>query len=175
MTDIDQISRRWLEHEDAVNRKERLERLKWLGNLTPSRDWVSYHGGVISEYLYDESRYCFVYGQFLATIILGLAFVDHSIGAILYGFGRNDLKRASVSSLLSEGFAAGLISHAEYAALQRIKKTRNPFVHFRPPDDPERVETRSVDADEHPYALIEEDARLVMIVVQRLLGPLPLV
>jgi hypothetical protein len=174
MYDIDKIAVEWLEREDTVNREDRLVRLKWLASLTTSREYVTFHG-LTTKYLYDEAIYCYVYGQFLASIILGLAFIEQSIAAILYGSGRNDLERAGIKSLLTEALNAGIISDADYHAISRIRVTRNPFTHFRPPIHSESIEGRALLRKEHPYVLIEEDAKFVMKIIKKLQGNLPLV
>jgi len=63
----------WLEHEESACREGRLERLSWLAQLMPQIEYRLFPGGWMAKQLFEETRYCFVYGQFLAAIVLGMA------------------------------------------------------------------------------------------------------
>jgi len=120
--------------------------------------------------LFEEARYCFVYGQFLATIVLGLAYIEHSLAGLFYASGRNELERAGISILLKEALAYNWIDQAEFDNLQRARRIRNPITHFRRPLHSDTIEYRAVMQDGMPYTIIEEDARHVMETAVHLLG-----
>ncbi len=127
-------------------------------------------GGQISKYLFEEARYCFVYGQFLATIVMGLSFIEHTLASLFYASGRNDLERASISTLLLEALNSEWIDQSEFDNLERAKKVRNPITHFRKPGHIDTIDYRMVMQNELPYLIIEEDAKHVMETVLHLLG-----
>jgi hypothetical protein len=163
-------SEQWLDNEDRVEREARIERLRWLTEQMPKVDWMLYGTGPISKYLFEEARYCFAYGQYLASIVLGLAFIELSLGGAFYGAGRNDLERAGIAALSKEALAVGWLSQADYEAIEQARQYRNPITHFRPPGHDERVEARAFHAGaSHAYAVIEQDARKVMQIVFHLL------
>jgi hypothetical protein len=156
----------WLEHEDGLCRPDRAHRLQWTIEAMPQVDFQLFRGGLLSKYLFEESRYCFVYGQFLATILLGLAFIEHTLAALFFGGGRNDLGCAGLATLLSEAVNAGWLSNEEYAKLDNSRAIRNSIAHFRPPLHPERIEYRAFISEEnHPYQILESDARDLLEVV----------
>lgn len=159
----------WIKKEDEKCYQDRLDRLQWLLNITPVSDKWLFHGGWLSKYLFEEARNCFVYGQFIATIVLGFSFIEHSIASILYGSGQNNIRRSRADNLLEEARQQGLLDETEYQRLEHIRKLRNPIVHFRQPGDYERVEYKAVLADDHPYVILENDARYVMSIVLRLI------
>jgi hypothetical protein len=163
----------WLNREDAVAREGRLSRLIWIATQYPPINYQLFHGGILSHYLFEEARYCFVYGQFLATIMLGLAFIERTFAAEFFASGRNDLERASISRLLREMLECGWISYTDFEQLERARRSRNRVVHFRRPDHPDEIEWRSVQEQEHPYTLIEEDARNVLAIIFKLLEAWP--
>ena len=152
----------WLSHEDDVSRKGRIARLEWLACVLPAGDYLTFHGGLMSKYLFEEMRYCFAYGQFLATIVLGLAYIERTLAAKFYAAGRNDLERARVAVLLVEARQAGILSAHEMDEIDRIRRARNPVIHFRLPGDDESSEFRSVKENDHAYELLERDARTVI-------------
>ncbi|MFH1905959.1 MAG: hypothetical protein ABIL11_01025 [Chloroflexota bacterium] len=164
--------RKWLLNEDKQCYDERLARLEWLASITPAKGAWLFHGGLTTKSLFEETRYCFIYGQFLSTIVLGFSFIEHSLASLLYGAGYNELERVNASSLVKKAFAIGLIDKIEWNRLERIRKFRNPIVHFRRPDDKDRIETSMVQERKNYYELVEKEARFVMIIIMRLLGKL---
>ena len=66
----------WLDREDSACRDRRLARLRWLAEITPQAEVWLFPGGAIAKYLFEESRHCFVYGQFLAAVLLGMAYIE---------------------------------------------------------------------------------------------------
>jgi hypothetical protein len=159
----------WLNNEDKVEREARLERLRWLASLMPNVEWMLYGTGPISKYLFDEARYCFAYGQYLGSIILGLAFLEVSLAGAFYAVGRNDLERAGIAALSKEALNYGWLSQADYDAIEQVRDYRNPITHFRPPGHDERVEARAFHEGIFAYEVIERDARKVMQTVFHLL------
>ena len=159
----------WLDNEDNVKREARLERLRWLESLMPKVDWMLHGTGQMSKYAFDEARYCFIYGQYLGSIILGLAFIEWSLAGAFYAAGRIDLERAGITSLSKEALNCGWLSQADYDAIEQVREYRNPITHFRPPGHDERVEARAFHESIETYEVIERDARKVMQTVCHLL------
>jgi hypothetical protein len=168
--DLRTIAKTWLDREDSTCAADRRARLEWVAGLTPVSEFLSFPGGWVAKYLFEESRYCFVYGQFMAAVVLGLAFAEHTLAAEFYAAGRNDLERASITVLLREGRDAGWLTDEEYGQLDEIRTLRNPLTHFRAPLWAGTVEHRSVTTDQMPYDVLEKDARMVMVAVFHLLG-----
>ena len=158
-------SEEWLIHEDIRCHKDRLSRLDWLISNMPDANYLTFPGSLISNYLFEETRYCFVYGQFLAVIVLGLSYIEHTLAALFYMAGRDDLERATISTLLREAKNEGLITENEFDNLERARKARNPVTHFRRPSHVETFEYRAVTKNELPYTVIEVDAQNVMATV----------
>jgi len=170
MTNSISTAEEWLTREDDICRQDRLARLNWIASKSPDTEYWTFPGGLISTYLFEEARYCFVYGQFLATIVLGLSYIEHTLASLLYMSGRRDLARANISTLLKEALNCGWIEQAEFDNLQHARKIRNPITHFRRPGYDDTIEYRTVRENELPYTIIEEDARHVMKTVLHLLG-----
>jgi len=138
------IAAQWLEREDEVAHEGRLERLRWIEKQYLAIDIQLFPGGQTSRSLFEEARYCFVYGQFLATVMLGMAFIERSFAADLFAAGHSNLQRASLTILLREELQRGLISQIEFNQLESVRANRNSVAHFRSPGHPETVEFRSV-------------------------------
>ena len=103
----------------------------------------------MAKHLFEESRYCFVYGQFLAAIVLGLSYIDHTLADLFYASGRNDLKRSGISTLLHEALTEGWISQTEVDDLHHAREIRNPITHFREPGHATTIEEPSLTQSNH--------------------------
>jgi hypothetical protein len=157
-----QTPREWLAREDGVERESRMARLSWLAAELPKIEYLVFPGGLVAKQLFQEARYCFTYGQFLATIVLGLAYIEHTLAGLLYAAGRSDLERAGASKLLMEATELGWLSVDEVENLDRARGLRNAVTHFRAFGRDDSVEVRAVFRNQDPYIIIEEDARHVM-------------
>jgi hypothetical protein len=163
-------ARDWIEHEDAVARDDRVTRLEWLAaNYPPSDAGFMLHGGWLSHQLLEEAKYCFAYGQFLATAILGLAFIERVLAAQFYAAGRDDLERAGARDLLREALKNAWISQEEFQRFERVRGLRNPIIHFRRPLAPDTLEHRALQEDAHPDELVQGDAQEILNGVFRML------
>ncbi len=152
----------WLGNEDRRCWDDRLQRLKWVLEEYPNIDITLFQGGIKSYYLFEEARYCFVYGQYIASTILSLSYIENTLGSFFYATGRNDLKRARIADLFKEAQKEGLISEREFIVFDKVRKIRNPITHFRKPLDRETFEYKALESDRHPYEVLEEDAKVAL-------------
>ena len=152
----------WLDNEDRQCRNDRLNRLEWIIGEYPNIDISLFDGGLKSHYLFEEARYCFVYGQYFASIMLSVSYIENTLASVFYASGRNDLQRAHVIDLLNEAKKEGLISESEFNVFNKVRKIRNPITHFRKPAGRKTLEYSSVKNNKHPYKLLEEDAKIAL-------------
>jgi len=157
-----QSAEKWLDNEDRRCWDDRLHRLKWIIEEYPKIDITLFHGGIKSYHLFEEARYCFVYGQYIASILLSLSYIENTLGSVFYAAGRNDLERVPISDLLKEAQKEGLISEREFSVFDKVRKIRNPITHFRKPLDRETIEYNAIESERHPYKVLEEDAKVAL-------------
>jgi hypothetical protein len=162
--------RTWLDREDEGCREGRLARLDWLADLMPPCEYLTFPGGWMAKSLFEEARYCFAYGQFLAAVVLGLSYIEHTLAGLLYAGGRSDLERASITVLLREAIELGWLTEEEYKNLEHARALRNPIAHFRRPLSEDTIESRSLVQNEQSYEVLEADARHVMTAAFHLLA-----
>ncbi|MCJ7587142.1 MAG: hypothetical protein MUQ00_04475 [Candidatus Aminicenantes bacterium] len=72
----------------------------------------------------------------------------------------------------AEGFllSGGWLSQEDFDRFDRMRRLRNPLVHFRRPLAADAIEARAVGQNSHPDAVLEKDAREILEGVLRLLG-----
>lgn len=154
----------WIVREDSAALLDRIARLDWLAANCPVSEFgFMVEGGWVSLRLLEEAKYCFVYGQFLASAILGVAFIERVIAARFFAAGRDDLERASGFDLLREALRTGWMSPDEFEQFDTVRRLRNPIVHFRRSLAPDTIEHRAVRGDTHPEVLVENDAKEILI------------
>ncbi len=163
-------AKEWLDREDAICGRDRESRLEWLAQMMSTREYATFPGANLTKFLFEEARYCFVYGQFIASIMLGAAYIEHTLAALLYAAGRSDLERANATTLLRQAVTLGWIDQADFEGFDNVRSLRNSVSHFRKPLHEETVEYRSLANDEMPYSVLEEDARIILRVVFKLLS-----
>jgi hypothetical protein len=163
-------AKEWIIREDTITQEDRIERLQWLLEHTPDNEIWLFHDGIISQRLFEQTRYCFVYGQYLATITLGLSFVEHSLAALFYANGRNDLVRASLAVLSKEALSVNWINQEEKLALDQARKIRNDITHFRKPGRENPLEANTYGIPEKMERYFEDNARKMMLIVFHLLN-----
>jgi hypothetical protein len=169
MTRIPTEPEAWLSREDAVCHPDRVMRLQWLASVLPIGEYLMFPGGLMSKLLFEEMRYSFAYGQFLATIVLGFAYIERTLAAKFFAAGRNDLERAGIARLLREARFHNMLNDNEADELDRIRRTRNPVAHFRRPLTNDSIELRSLQENAHHYEVLEQDARAVVKAAMKIL------
>jgi len=163
-------AKEWLDNEDSQCRSDRLNRLKLIIEKYPDIDISLFHGGLKSYCLFEEARYCFVYGQYFASTMLSLSYIENTLASVFYASGRNDLERARLFDLLKKAKEEGLISESEFTIFNKVRKIRNPITHFRKPSDKENIESRLVKNNRNPYELLEEDSKTALEATFRIMS-----
>jgi hypothetical protein len=162
-------SEHWLRAEDQGCFDERVGRLEWLASKAPPPQHWLFFGGWLNQQLFEEARYCFVYGQFLGTAILGFAFVERTLAAMFYVSGQDRLAKSGKSKkLFEEALSEGWINDEELQLFERARSLRNPLIHFRTPMHEELPESRASREGTEPHEVVEGDARHILEVAFRL-------
>lgn len=160
----------WVAREDSLSKQGRISRLQWLIDQTPEIQFWLFHGGILSHDLFEQTRYCFVYGQYLATIILGLSFIEHTLASLFYASGTDKYERANISVLIEEASKSGWISLEEKLEIDKAKEIRNNVTHFRKPGDDSSLEMKTYGIPEEVEILFDSNARQIMLIVFRILN-----
>lgn len=159
----------WIGAEDTRERAARLARLHWVMEKMPKVDWMVAGCGPISKYQLEEAHYCYVYGQFLATIVLGLAFLESTLAGAFYCDGQKGISHGSVFDMAKTALKREWLTEEDHKTLERVRELRNPVTHFRKPGHEERIEARACREQSDDKAVLEKDARQVLQAVFHLL------
>jgi|GEM_PF-4329107 len=152
-----------LEQLDAMDRIKRAERHIWMGK---------HHVGVNGGYwersetwgVFQEARSSFIHGNFIATLILALAYVEHVINDAL---PPPPPKRRSptMTDAINQARVAALFPDDLLDGAAVLSDFRNPFIHRRDAGDPDTIGQRVRNNISHPRKIFEQDARDALLIM----------
>lgn len=148
----------------------RAERLAWVASVASPQGICTFSGGWMNHELFEEARYCYVYGQFAAAALLGFAFVERTLAALAFRQGNDAAERRTGQHLIQDAVKAGWLTVEEGDALQKARELRNPLTHYRRPLHADTVEARAGQADVDPYEVLAADAREILLVMFRMVA-----
>ncbi|WP_420148921.1 hypothetical protein [Spirosoma sp.] len=148
---------------------ERLRRLRYINTMLPfgTREY----GSDESFKIFNEAVHCYIFGQFVATIILCQAFIERRFQE--YFHIRMDDKRSkyTLDKLLKEFSQTNFIDDYLIEKINNIRLKRNPFVHSKEPLHEHSLMARALNLNSHPEDVIEADAKealTMMIAISRM-------
>lgn len=145
-----------LEQLDPMDRLERAERHIWLG-----KHHVSVNGGYWerseTSAVLQEARSSYVHGNFIATLILALAYVEHIINDALPPSPNR--RTPTMATAIKQARTAELFPNELLDGASVLNDFRNPFVHRRDANDPDTLGQRVRNRKSHPIHILEQDAR----------------
>lgn len=166
--------KRWLLSEDELSLLNRLVRLKWLvKEFGEQKEYIGFYGGLICKEAFEEARRSYLNGNYIATVVLCQIVLENSLHGIFVTIGRDDLEKASFRKLLKEAYESRLISDDEYDLFNEVRKLRNPYTHYRSPKNKEYLGARIIENGEIHFDIFEEDAKIALRAVFKLLGRYP--
>lgn len=163
----------WLKKEDQATRSLRADRLRFLVETYGEPRHLLLPGGPISFYAFEESRLCFLNGQFIGCVLLAQVVLEHILDGLFNMEGCDDLEKAGFQLLTREALSQGYISQNEYEAFNSLRNRRNPYVHPRDPKDKKWFGRRMVMENKAAEMIFEDDARVAIHTIFRLLSRYP--
>lgn len=151
-----------LEELDTMDRPERAERHIWIG-----KHHVHVGGGywerTETSAVMQEARSSYVSGNFIATLVLALAYSEHVIiDALTLPPKKRTPTLADAIKLAREAdlFPGDLLDGAA-----KLSQFRNPYIHRRDSDDKNTMGQRVQNRKSHPVTILEQDARDALLVM----------
>ena len=128
-TPSDDYFRRHITEGEGSTVQYRVERYRFLWEeFGPPADMLLI-GGIPSMFALDELKRAYVYGSFMAAVLLAQAFIEQSLGG-MYSFAGDDKKASkSFAKLIDASRDDEHITQDMADALHRLRKMRNPYMH----------------------------------------------
>ena len=156
----------WLAIDEEKSRDRRARRLKLLLDTVEIGDgFTAEWGGTLGFKIFEEIRLCYIQSLDIAVILLVISYFEHSIASQLYAAGCEDAKILPSNDLFLMARQHSILTNDEYTALDRLRKSRNSYVHFRPPGTQTSILYRSVKEYCESNHLIENDTNCAIKVL----------
>ena len=149
----------WLETDEAASREGRAHRLSHLLEVVQLPEDGIFFRGETSRQSFEEVRLSYIYGLYLATVLLSLACIEWEVAGRLYEEGWEKAKSARLEELLLKANESGILSNTELDTFQHLRRIRNSQAHFRPPSKPSSFTRRVVDQNVLPSDVLMADAQ----------------
>ena len=150
-----------LGHVDKRQNAARAARMRWLREVTPKN--IGYILPVETALAFEEARSCFIYGNFIATVLLAAAFVEHWLVSNLESRGHSSEASRGLAAAIKFARAKNLVDHAILDRADHLRLIRNPFVHLKEFGHEYTVSQRASKDRTDPWTLIEGDAKEALI------------
>src|ERR1035437_990358 len=150
-----------LERADRRTLADRAERVRWLEKVIP-RNRI-FGMPFETACVFEEAKASFVYGSFVAAVILAASFVEHWFVASLGARGYEQEASQGLAASIKFARANALVDPLGLNKADQLRLIRNPFVHLKPFDHPHTIVQRSARQNTHPAALLESDSKDALI------------
>ena len=87
-----------IERHDKSEAPERAARIRWLNSVMPGESGFAMP--VESYMVFSEAKDAFIYGQYVATILLASSFVEHWLGAVVAAHGSVKVQRRGLAAII---------------------------------------------------------------------------
>ncbi|MBC8509951.1 MAG: hypothetical protein H8D34_34320 [Chloroflexi bacterium] len=146
-----------LSKHDRGSFSDRLSRLKYIESISP-RNY-----SLISSFefaaLLHEAQSTFVNGEYIATIMLTQAFIEHRLQQYAEIKGASQKEVRSLNSLLKFFRENKLLNELIIEKIDQLRLKRNPFTHMKPMDYPYSIGQRIGKELKAPTEFLESDAK----------------
>jgi hypothetical protein len=146
-----------LERFDARTVSERTERLRFLRSIFPRG--AGFLMPLETSLVFSEAKMTFINGEFIATVLLASAFIEHRLGAYLEGKGFRKESKGGLAAIVACARDEGLVDYHLLAKTERLQKIRNPFVHLKPHTHAYNLGRRAMANTRNLATVMEADAK----------------
>lgn len=123
-------------------------------------------GGIPAMFAIHELKTSFIYGNYLGTVLIAQAFVEHSLGGAFAMAGEDEIVQAGFARLIDESVSRDWISPWVAARLHDLRRIRNPYSHPSAPGGKRGYLARLERwLPSSPEMLAENDAKVAIQIV----------
>jgi hypothetical protein len=144
-----------IEKHDAARRDGRVERIIWLSDHEFSPGVVM--GRVDTMSLMREAREAFVDGHYIATLVLAMGFIEHTLVEYVVEMGLPQPR--TMQQLLQVCSEHALFPADWIERTDKLRLYRNPFAHLKQEDHEDTLFTRYREKGVPPAVVLEADAK----------------
>jgi hypothetical protein len=150
-----------LERHEISSVPERAERIRWLSSVMPQNR--AYMMPLESFRVFQEAKDCFVYGHFVATMVLAASFVEHWLAGLISAQGQKKIAGKGLAAIIDHCRDNQLLPSVVCDKVDSLRQKRNPFVHLKAFDHPHGLGQRMLSLRAHPDVVLEADAKDALV------------
>lgn len=121
--------RRNITEGESLTIEYRLDRYRFIwAEFGPPADMLLI-GGIPAMFAIEELKCSFVYGNFMATVLLAQAFVEQSLAGSYSLSGNDEVASKGFSRLINAACQDGIISAELAKSFHDLRRMRNPYTH----------------------------------------------
>jgi hypothetical protein len=160
-----QTAEQWLDSEHISQRSERLRRLGELQSLNLNHPEVKKKYGLQAYYLLNDAQTSYVYGQFLASFLCSMAYLDNILAQEVEAREPGSTNRLTLGRLITKAKAISIIDETQQTELNGLCDQRNDRAHYRAPFEKRNIEGQILhnategNGEIDPEKLAEKDAK----------------
>lgn len=170
----------WLQNEDEISRESKAKRLQHLAKeFGNANGWQGFYGGILTKDFFEEARWCYANGQFIACVVLCQCFLEQSLQSLLsagapnYSVNYKWLEKAGFFQLMEKAYEENIIARNEYKDFNLIRKMRIQYVHPKPVFSNKTFDRRVIEENKSHWDLYEKDAKQAINIVSKLIQRSP--
>lgn len=145
---------------EKTNFNERLKRLEFINKFGPKN--YSLMGDMEFVFTYNEIEKCYIYGNFIATLILSQSFIEKLFASYLVSKGFEKETKYGLEKMLKCIIKKKLIHPKICEMVDKLRLKRNPFVHSKDWEYPHLLSKRTFENKKLPEEQLENDAKEAM-------------
>lgn len=151
-----------LERSEARTRPERAARVRWLSEVIPR---TRFFGMPLETILvFEEAKDSFIYGNFVAAVVLAASFIEHWFVASLDARGYQKEASQGLAAAIKCARRNDLVDPIILDKADQLRLIRNPFVHLKEINHPHGLHERMAGTKTFDIpALLESDAKEALI------------
>jgi len=135
---------------------DRIERIKWLEKILPNCDYLMEFDTAL---IFEEAKTSFINGQFIATIILANAFIEHYLQGKLINKGFIGEAKQGLKDIVKFIRKNGMLHEYLCKKINHLRQFRNPFIHLKEWEHPHRISQKMFIEKSPPFYIIEKEAK----------------
>lgn len=151
------ITEQYIKNRDEICFVDKTKRLKYLHKINPGGLIMS--GPIEFILTFREVQLCFIDGHFLATIVLGQAFVEKILHQHYNKLGFHTIANRGLNAILQHARKNNTISIFLINHVNAIRLMRNPITHSKDDSYQYGLDKRSFNNKTSPLIQLEKDAK----------------
>jgi hypothetical protein len=151
---------------DTRTFEDRLARLKHLQTIFPKG--YSFLSSPETFFVFNEAKMAFINGEFISTILLAQAFIEHKFQCVIDQKGESKIANAGLAAMTKYLAEKKLLHAFLIQKVDKLRKIRNPFVHLQTHYNSDSISSRVAQEQRRPEQIFAKDAEQALALMYQI-------